>query len=232
MQWEQGEVAEVTVCKRFNVRNQNSTHIRTKEVKIPVAYIRVIEMFNKLQEHGITNPSDEAQRRSSCAERMLEELGKKIWSAKVIGKEFRSMVLNPVMQRHRFGVPADYTRTVKRVASGVREPTIRDVIVFYLGRDPVDPAIINSYRRNILYVSEARWHLCVVLGVIAINDPCTFHDVHANTNIILLDLQKNPPGPTKHDLYGVPAYTAMEVNVILHEGLDEFFRDELDTDVG
>ena len=87
---------------------------------------------------------------------MLEDLGKEIWSAKVIGREFRSMVLNPVMQRHRFGVPADYTRTAKRVASGVREPTIRDAIVFYLGHDLVDPAIINSYRRNILYVSEAR----------------------------------------------------------------------------
>ena len=189
-------------------------------------------MFNKLQEHGITNPSDEAQRRSSYAERMLEELGKEIWSANVIGKDFRSMVLNPVMQRHRLGVPADYTRVVKRVVSGVREPTIRDATVFYLGSDPVDPAIINSYRRNILYISEARWHLCVVLGVIAISNPCTFHEVHANTDTIFLDLQKNPAGPTKHDLCGVPAYTAMEVNVILHEGLDEFFRDELDIDVG
>ena len=63
VQWEQDEVAEVTVYKRFNLRNQNSTHIRTKEVKIPVAYIRVINMFNKLQEHGITNPSDLAMRR-------------------------------------------------------------------------------------------------------------------------------------------------------------------------
>ena len=189
-------------------------------------------MFNKLRGHGITNPSDEAQRRSSYAERMLEELGKEIWSAKVMGKGFRSMVLNPVMQRHRFGVPADYTRIVTRVVSGLREPNIQDATVFYLGHDPVDPVIINSYRRNILYIPEAQWHLCVVLQVFALSNPQTFHDVHTNTDSILLDRYNNPPGLAKRDPYGVPAYTATEANVIPHEGLDEFFRDELDIDVG
>ena len=232
LRWENDEVAGVTVYKRFKVRNKSNTRARKKKVKIPAAYIRLIDMFNKLEEHGATNHSQEAQRRSSYAERMLEELGKEIWSTTVPGKKFRSMVLNPVMQRHRLGVPADYAPVVERVVSGKRIPTIQDAARFYLQDDPVDPATINSYRRNIIYISEARWHLCIMLGVFSVDNPTTFHEVHTNTDTIMEDLKENPPGPTKHDPDGVPAYTSKEVTLIIHEGLDKFFKDELDIDVG
>jgi hypothetical protein len=91
-------------------------------------------MFNKLEEHGTINHSHEAQRRSSYAKRMLEELGKEMWDTEVVGKAFRSKVLNPVMQRHRCDVPADYASVVKHVVSHGIEPTIRDATVFSISR--------------------------------------------------------------------------------------------------
>ena len=232
LRWGQDEVAKILVCKRIKVLNRTGIRIKKKEMEIPAAYVRLIDMFNKLEEHGLFDHSHEGQRRSSYAERMIEELGKELWSTSVVGKEFRSKVLNPVMQRHKLGIPADYTPTVERAVSRGRQPTIRDATRLYLEHDPVDPAAIHSYRRNVIYIPEARWHLGIMLGVIKIDNEEVFHDFHTNTDTMILDRKTNPPNPIEHNSQGVPAYTRIETEVIINEGLEVFFKDELGIDVG
>lgn len=81
---------------------------------------------------------------------------------------WRSGVLNPILQRQLQGINENYRPLVeKAVTRGDKKPTIEQVTKFYLVRDPADPRWIRTYRRNPPYVSEARWHLGVVMGTIA-----------------------------------------------------------------
>ena len=98
---------------------------------------------------------------------------------------WRSGVLNPILQRQLQGVNENYRPLVeKAVAKGGKKPTLEQVTKFYLVRDPVDPRWIRTYRRNLLYISEARWHLGVVMGTIAIGDEVAYAALQDRTDVL------------------------------------------------
>src|SRR6202042_441870 len=117
-------------------------------------------------------------RRASYAIQTLDAFGDELITAKdqttrvkIGGKKgyalpaaFHSKVLTPILQRQRVGIHDAYTPFVcAGINSRVPRLSIQDATDLYLRADPVDPIHIISYRRNIVYQPDARWHLGVLM---------------------------------------------------------------------
>jgi hypothetical protein len=157
---------------------------------------------------------------------------------------FRSAVLTPILQRQRLGVDDAYMPSVlaavRALASNPRKPTpktepasIHAATGFYLSDDPIHPSHNVSYRRNLLYLPIARWHLGRVLG--QPKDPGpeseisyynSFFEHHDNIMEVL-----RVEGHPGRNANGVPLLTRAEITAIILEGIEDFFQMEFDEQV-
>lgn len=165
----------------------------------------------------------EAQRRMSFAQIILTALKAELTTyfahADADPAAFRSYVLTPLLQRQLWGVEENYEPMVRAaVSNGSGDPTIEQATDFYLGEDPCNPSWIQTYRRNLVYIPEARWHLGIVLGTCAIGNAKAYRLVREHTDEI---------EPSPRTEAGFPPFNAAEVSVIVLERLQSFFDPEL-----
>jgi len=142
---------------------------------------------------------------------------------------FRSWVLTPILQRQLNGVYNGYGPSVcGGIPKEGEELTILDATRFYLQDDPIDPIFIRTYRRNLLYFPNARWHLGIVMGQeyggsqAAIDH---YNKVLDNHYAIMLDVKVE--GHKKYDNNNIPLLSYIEIRCIIDEGLERFFEEEL-----
>lgn len=201
--------------------------------EIPAPYDRLISQLAAEAMHGQSNSSHEAQRRWEYALEILNLFGQEYtWYKRVRQPPplavFRSKVLTPILQRHLKGVHDGYTPKVRSTINpGKDEPTIEDATRFYLQTDPTDPKWIPLYRRNLLYIPEARWHLAILRKVPLSGDSSIphFDKVRANDEAIMESLAAE--GHKEFDDNGIPLLSLVEVRAIFDENLELWFAEEL-----
>ena len=207
--------------------------VQYTEKLIPVPYARLVQQFILEIRHGRENNAHEALRRMAYAERMLDEFGYELEGYKGAKENFRSKVLTPVLQRQLRGMPDNYARPLCDFMSSTDEGvTIADATAFYLSVDPIDPDCIPSYRRNLVYIREARWHIMSLEGIIDPGSAEAFAWTLENqANVMqalqeeLLDDERNSQG--EDDDSQVPKLRYSEVMLIIAEGLKKYFEHEL-----
>jgi len=99
---------------------------------------------------------------------------------------------------------------------------------FYLQDDPTDPIFIQTYRRNLLYIPNPRWHLGVVMGKEYGSSQAAidhYKKVMDNHYVIMLDLEME--GHKRYDNNNIPLLSYVEIKCIIDEGLEDFFKEEL-----
>ena len=102
--------------------------------------------------------------------------------------------------------------------------------VFYLSVDPVDKENIPLYRRNLVYLAESRWHLAILTDKTWVKDEDFFKTTRVNHHDYVMEayqdlLQEGPP-QRNQDNEATP-FSEAEMEVILAEGLDWFFKEDL-----
>ena len=231
LRWETGEVCELKVGVNRKVRNKNEYALRWKKLKVPLIYVQLVAQLVAEDLHGGHNTGHEALRRQSYARRLLDHVGNEFrtefnkWKKFFKPCDIRFKTLNPVLQRYFRGVPDGYTPSVRSAISGSDRPTIRDVTMFYLAVDPCDPDLVPCYRRNLLYIPESRWHLAVILGIARLDSVEHFDRVRVNHDNIMEELALE--GATDTADGEESKLNEVEVRAILDEGLEDFFKDQL-----
>lgn len=235
MNWRANQLQAIKVGLRRKVKNKETTRLHWMDAKIPVPYVQLIGQLVTEDEHGDYNEGHEALRRQSYARQMLHEVAKEIRAYGGAPTEFRSKVLTPILQRYVRGVPDSYTPAIRRaIAGGDSMPTIADATRFYLEEDPVDPAHISFYRRNLIYIPESRWYLGILMGKTSVESAADFNKVRANHDNVMEAAQEDDDdddddgsgGNSNNDEEPSP-FNEVEVQTIVSEGLEEFFEGEL-----
>jgi hypothetical protein len=234
MTWEEGDVVQVTISQLIKNSGKMSFHKKKTARVIPAAYVRLIDQFEMEASLATVNHDHEAQRRVTYAIETLNALGKELSSRKDTGAEFRSSVLNPIMQRQVRGVQSDYGPAVRNAIAKGRTPTIYDATEFYLHLDHLDKKSIPLYRRQLIYSPEQRWHLGIVLGHVDPKDRSVLRNIWTNHEDIMEELHKEACAGKCQQASGdsgeeisVPPFNAVEIEVIITEGLNKFFEKEL-----
>ena len=173
--WEEGQLGTLKITYPQKTRNKPETHNVEMEVTIPMLYVQLIDQLCAEVDHSRFNNAHEALRRAGYAADVLQHLGKELKMCKYDGASFRSKVLNPILQRYLKGIHDAYAPVVQEavaqasaevenflnIKKGNAEDdkvTILGATVFYLSEDPLDTKNIPYYRRNLVYLPEARWH--------------------------------------------------------------------------
>jgi hypothetical protein len=219
---------------------------------IPLIYAQLLDQFRTEHNHAQVDLGHEAQRRDAyvsevmilAAEELLEARG--ICVASPVASKWRSTVLTPILQRQLAGVSDSYRPSLE---DGVRDPgvdvtrnpeiSIGEATEFYLGEDPTDSHWIRDYRRNLIYSRELRWYLAVLSERQTGMKPGDrlFYNMTVEHHDLLLDdsrasgectnMEDGDINDDRGDDEPAPPFTAMEVLVIVAEGLEFFFKDEL-----
>ena len=266
--WKEGELGTVKIGYLEKTRNNSENRLREREFDIPLVYTQLIDQLCCEMDHADHNSSHEALRRSAYATDILEQLGLELKTCEAGGPGFRSKVLNPILQRYLRGIPDSYTPIVQEAVAhtsaqvkkaltigegddaedDAREgtmPTILGATVFYLSKDPVDPKNTPYYRRNLVYLAEARWHLGIVADGDLVDDAEFFETVRVDHHDYVMEayqdeLQKRkddediPRDDSDSDNDNEelpPPFSRAEVEVILSERLEKFFPEELASSV-
>jgi hypothetical protein len=163
---------------------------------------------------------------------MMDALGDELIGFTGNDKDFRSRVLTPVLQRHLRGIPDSYAPAIRvSVSSDGKEVTIADATRFYLNVDPLNPAYIPSYRRNLIYIREARWQLALLLGKVNNTSNKDYNRFLDDHDTLMEGLMKQVDGDGMgqggEDTSTPPLFSAKEVEVIVNEGLHTWFAREL-----
>ena len=221
------EACEVHTIKYW--RKRKNTHKKsyrrvTKEVDVPIQYARIIHQFLLEDLHGKRDRGHESLRRRTYVDAMLDALGIELDRYHGQPGNFRSRVLNPVLQRQIRGVPDVYAPSIRNaVAPGVEKPTIEQVTSFYFQYDVLDSKFIPSFRRNLVYSREVIWQLsclCGAFGYGSVPDYDRSIELH---DLIMENLQT----VGRFTGRGIPPFHAVEVDAIVAYGLEEFFEAEL-----
>ena len=248
MAWTEGELRPVQVGKTRKINNKRAYKQQYTEYLIPAPYDRIVSQLILEAMHGEAHDTHESHRRLSYAREVLDAFGQELEQLKGRSKEgmvtFRSAILTPLLQRQRRGVDDAYTPSVcaaiRRHASNTLQVehakgslTIRAATNFYLKDDPTNPSHIPSYRRNLLYLPVARWHLGRVLGQPGDQGPeaalAYYKSILEHHDTIMESLHTEAYAGYNAD--GVPFLTRAEVTAILLEGIEAFFKAELDEQV-
>lgn len=196
------------------------------EKEIPAGYCRLISQLSAEITHAALHSGHEALRRCSYAMEVLDAFGTELSSVRSMNADFRSKVLTPILQRQLRGVPDHYTPGVScAIASDGKVVTIADATEFYLREDPLDPKWIPSYRRNLIYTPEMRWHLGVILGIATVGNEEDYNDVRSRHDLLMKALK------TQTDDHDHTTFSATEVFVLVEEELEGYFEDELEASV-
>jgi hypothetical protein len=227
LNWKSNEVTKITVRTRTKVRNKaSSKNNQGKTVEIPFLYVQLIAQLNAENDHGDRDSGHESLRRQSYVRDILNHVAKELKTVKEPTRRFRSKVLNPILQRYLRGIPDCYTPSIRAAIADDGQPTIADVTRFYLSEDPVSPKHMDRYRRNLVYLTELRWYLGVVLETIAIGDAEAFNKIRTNHDKIMTAVAGADSDEDEDDEPG--PFNKTEVEVIVDEDLADFFSDELE----
>jgi hypothetical protein len=240
LQWELGELRDVQVGrKKKKSRNGRSAFVWADH-KIPAPYDRIVSQLITEAEHATRHHGHEAVRRQSYALEVLDAFGDEITSYDGPQAAFRSRTLTPILQRHLWGVSDEYGPCVRGAVldDAEGEPTITMATQFYLSEDPTDPGLIPTYRRNIIYIPEARWHLGVVLGKRGIGNGTSYNRMWRSFDILVDGLEQEAEAEEEEEQDAddqdvssegdVPKLSWTEVYLIMHETLEGFFATELE----
>jgi len=225
MEWSEGELHKVEYGMVRKRRGKDTHYKGWHERMVLVPYARLIQQFLLEESYAALVDSHEAQRRVCYVGRVLDEFAKELMGYRGDDTDFRSNVLTPILQRQLRGIPDAYGPTIQRAVhlpDVSRGPvTIAQATRFYLGIDPTSPKCIPTYRRNLIYIREARWHLAIMLGLIVISKARDFNWYLDHHDLVMSELGPKPAGP------GIPAFSETEVKVIVVESLTEWFEREL-----
>lgn len=233
LNWAKDELRTVTVVQTKAIPGKaRGRKVRTT-YEIPAAYHRIVCQLALEIRHAEMDLGHEAVRRRVYARKVLDNFGRELESRGSTPAEattFRSVVLTPILQRQLWGVPDSYTPMVqKAIENFCSDVTIQAVTKFYLQQDPTDPTHIPAYRRRILYVPTARWHLGRVMG--NPTEPTDeaeiqyYNKILADHDLIIEELEKE--GITAFEVDGTPFFTEAEKSAISEEGLGLFFAEDL-----
>jgi len=157
----------------------------------------------------------------------LDAFGEELEAYRGHALNFHSYVLTPVLQRQLQGVPDCYAPAIyTALLEASDEVTISNTTSFYLAIDPTDPIYIQSYRRNIVYVCEARWHLAILMGKNMVGNREIYAEFIDNHDYIMKALRKAVEG-VDVDENICPPLSQMEVEALVFEGIDKPFEAEL-----
>jgi hypothetical protein len=239
MNWESGELRKIKVGVSSKRRNKKAYKTDWKSIEVPAPYDRIVSQLLAEAAHATTDHGHESRRRESYALRTLDRFGEELVAYTGPPHEFRSRVLTPILQRQRRGVHDAYAPSVRAaIPSETGSPNIDDVSEFYLKDDPTDPSLIQQYRRHLIYIPEARWHLGLIMKVAHSSSVHFFNKVRENHDR-LMEALANEEGDTddgedegEDEAADVPAgrvepFTEAEVQVIVDERLERFFELEL-----
>lgn len=231
MSWQKGQLQQIAYGKSRKVPGKKAYARTTRKTHIAIPYARIIHQLILEDRHGRLDMGHESLRRRTYAQMMLDEFGKELDGFRGQAENFRSKVLTPVLQRQLRGVPDAYAPVIQSAIAqcNTKPPTIAQVTTFYLGNDPLDPICIPSYRRNLVYIREAMWHLSILTGKVKVGDGDDFKFSLESHDLIMEALQDGPSvGPKR----GIPPLEDIEVFYILDDELDGFFDEELSRVVG
>jgi len=229
MNWRRGELRTIELGQYKRRNGSTSQYITYSKYKIPAPYDRIVSQLVAEDKHALDHDSHESRCRQAYAKETLDALGdelKEYRRSKLPPARFRSKVLTPILQRQLKGVHDSYTPAVHAaIASTNGELSIQDTTAFYLRRDPVDPIFIRSYRRNLLYLPEPRWHLGLVMEVDSLSSATAkdhYNRVRANHDIVAHHLHHD-----ELDENQIPLLNHAEIKCIIDEGLEDYFQEEL-----
>ena len=221
----------IDVGLKMKIKKQSKKKLVWRRLTIPYLYVQLISQLIAEDDHGAEDDGHESLRRRSYAQQVLDFVGKELRSAKGNGEDFRSKVLTPILQRYLQGVPNSYAPNIRSAISDDEEPTIAQVTQFYLHRDPLDIVYIPHYRRNLLYIVEARWYLGTLLGTVTVDSIEHFNITRDNHDAVMKKLGMESAEELEEEVAPEEEeptpLTEMEIHIILDEGLEEFMKDEL-----
>jgi len=122
------------------------------------------------------------------------------------------------------------------------EVTIANATSFYLTLDPLDPCLIPSYRRNLIYIRESRWALLILRGRLELGSAASYTWSLQTHQTIMdslgLDLGRLADDGNSNGNGGngdsiktysltMPEYSLTEVEAIYFEELETYFAEEM-----
>jgi hypothetical protein len=173
MHWTKGELRDVSI----GIKPPSDAELTWSEYRIPAPYDRIIAQLLAEIKHARTDKAHEALRRQSYARRVLNSFFSEFRDYDGKPEDYRSQVLTPILQRQLAGVEGNYSASMRSAIGGMEDPTIQQATLFYLSKDPTDPRWIPNYRRSLIYIPEARWHLATVVGAIKVGDKVGYRNV-------------------------------------------------------
>ena len=224
LHWTADQTREVKFASLRKVPRKNVWKSSWKSRQIPAGYIRLIDQLQLEDGHGEINQGHEAQCRKSYAQRVLDQLGEELQKVANPGPQWRSKVLTPILQQQLQGVPNAYAPAIEAAVSADEDGdkvTILDATLFYLDRDPLNPAEILNYRRNMIYIREMKWHLSMVMGEGAIDDVAWYNKTLHNHDILMRTRHFPEEGN------GIPPFSKREVAFIVYACLEDYLEHEL-----
>ena len=252
LRWTDGELRTISV----GVKAGKAKKVTYSDHQIPAPYDRIVDQLLREVEHATkaVKKGHEVLRRKTYAQRVLDAFHLEIRKYDGDPASFRSRVLTPLLQRQLCGVEENQGPCVRNSVCDKRgRCTIKSVTQFYLGCDPTDPGWIPTFRRNLVYIPEARWHLGVVLGKISVADHKAYDDIKDHHDQLMRKVSTRSENDDTHEEGGddgsseedsdddeavnfeldvvnsAPPFRLTEVSVLVAEGLDEFFAHELQT---
>jgi len=224
LSWKEGELFEIRYGKTRKLVNKQAHKWIMKRKKIHVQYARLTQQFIFEIAHGMANNGHEALRRYTYAQMMLDQFGFELDAWRGKEENFRSKVYTPVLQRQLKGVHDAYAPSIRRaIAQSTEAPTIAQVTTFYLGNDPLNPKAIPIFRRNLVYIREARWHLAIIMEKIDITSSDDFEMFLFHHDMIHRQLKGVPRPRSK----GPPPFLPFEAAAIIKEELEGYFANEM-----
>jgi len=225
--WSKDQLHTVKFGKIRKRPNKKPYEVTFRAKGIPVPYARLVHQFILEDDQCKYDQGHEPRRRQTYVQEVLDHFGTELEGYKGPSRDFRSKVLTPILQRQFWGVSEDYAPSVRGFISTNGEAlTISGVTEFYLGRDPVDPEIIPTFCRNLIYLPQARWHLGIVMGKFDHGSIEDYEMILDNHGIIMAGLRGGGT-PKPADGQGIPPLNQVEAKVITEEKLNEFFADVL-----
>lgn len=231
LQWGPDELFEVTYKTKRKLPGRKAWSMVERKKKVPVIYARLLHQFCYESHHGELNDAHEAVRRMAYAQRMLDAFGRELEGYRGAPKDFRSKSFTPVLQRQLRGIPDDFPAPIEDFIARSRPGYLADIAQtteFYLRVDPTLPALIPYYRRNLIYIREAMWHLGVLFGTLKIDSAEDFGASIASQQTAIRRL-KDPDEPDR--FLGTtavnPNFSLPEYHLIFKLALEPFFEAEL-----
>ena len=205
----------------------HGSRIQFKTYRILAPYDRIISQLAAEIEHGEDHDTHESRRRQEYAKRVLDMFATEVERYKGPEDEFYSKILTPILVRQLKGLHDALSHVVRAMVSQGKPPaTTAQAVEFYFNIDPTHPRLIPHYRRQLINLPIARWHLATVYGVCTLGNGDSYDRFHDDHDGIMRSLKENgcgERGPSK-----IPLLNWEEVTAIVAEGLAPFFKPELD----